>query len=61
VRKLHARNAMIVLGKNLDDPVDFIICWTPGGTGSGGTGQALRIARAYGIPVYDLGDKNGDL
>mgnify|MGYP006307016045 CR=1 FL=1 len=57
VKKLHARNAMIVLGKNLDKLVDFIICWTPGGTGSGGTGQALRIAKAYGIPIYDLGSK----
>lgn len=53
--RLHARNAQIVLGANLDDPVCFVLCWTPGGSGSGGTGQALRIARAHGIPVYDIG------
>lgn len=53
--RLHARNAQIVLGANLDDPVRFVLCWTPGGSGSGGTGQALRIARAHGIPVYDFG------
>jgi hypothetical protein len=60
-RRLHARNAQIVLGANLDDPVAFVLCWTPGGSGSGGTGQAIRIARAYGIPVYDLGSPAGAL
>jgi len=40
----HARNSAIVLGANLDDPVDFIVCWTRGGRIAGGTGQALRIA-----------------
>jgi hypothetical protein len=39
----------------LNDPVSFIVCYTPGGSGQGGTGQALRVARAYNIPVTDLG------
>jgi hypothetical protein len=56
VRGLHARNGQIVLGRNLDTPVDEVICWTPGASGSGGTGQALRIAKAFEIPVIDLGD-----
>lgn len=43
-RNCHARNSAIVLGANLDDPVDFIVCWTRGGRIAGGTGQALRIA-----------------
>lgn len=33
----------------------FVICWTKGGRGQGGTGQALRIAIRYGVPVFDLG------
>lgn len=55
VRKLHARNAHQVLGPQLDEPVRFVLCWTPKGSGSGGTGQAIRIARAHEIPVYDCG------
>lgn len=53
-RQLHARNSMIMLGRNLDDPVNFVVCWTPGGHPIGGTGQALRIATAYKIPVFNL-------
>lgn len=59
-RKLHARNGMQVLGYYLDKPSDFVICWTLGATGIGGTGQALRIARAHNIPIYDL-DSVGEL
>lgn len=55
-RKLHARNCFQVLGPQLDRPSDFIICWTQGGLGGGGTGQALRLAKALNIPIYDLGD-----
>lgn len=51
---LHARNSGIMLGENLDSPVDFVVCWTKDGKASGGTGQALRIAKEYNIPVYNL-------
>lgn len=51
---LHGRNAHQVLGLYLGDPVEFVLCWTPEGTGGGGTGQALRIAQAHAVPVYDL-------
>lgn len=60
VQLLHARNAHQVLGRELDEPAQFVICWTPDGSldgrgsNSGGTGQALRIAAAYQIPVYNL-------
>lgn len=54
-KKLHGRNAMIVLGKDLKTPVDFIVCWTKDGKISGGTGQALRIAEFYNIKVYNYG------
>lgn len=59
-RALHARNAHQILGAGLDDPVRFVLCWTPDGSldGSsrqaGGTGQALRIASARGIEVLNL-------
>lgn len=53
-RDLHARNSLIMLGDWLDDPVKFVVCWTSQGRTVGGTGQALRIAAAYGIPVFNL-------
>jgi hypothetical protein len=55
-RKLHTRNVYQILGRDLATPVEAVICWTPAGSGSGGTGQALRIARAHNIPIRDLGD-----
>lgn len=58
VRELIARNAHQVLGYSCEDPVDAVICYTPDAKGEGGTGQAIRIAHAYDIPVYDLADKN---
>jgi len=34
VRKLHARNAAVLLGETLDRPVDAVVCWSArGGTG----------------------------
>ena len=54
VRKLMARNSMIIFGEAGDDPVDEIICWTLGGEARGGTGQALRIAEDWNIPVTNL-------
>ena len=53
-KKLIARDGFQVLGLDLKTPSAFVICWTKGGKGGGGTGQAIRIARSYSIPVYDL-------
>jgi hypothetical protein len=58
-QQLHARNSAIMLGASLAEPVDFVCCWTPDGLVKGGTGQALRIAAAYGIPVFNLGAVTG--
>lgn len=55
-RLLMARNSYQVLGPDLDDPVAFVVCWTPDGQASGGTGQALRIAADHDIPVFNLHD-----
>ncbi len=54
VRKLHARNAAVLLGPGLDSPVAAVVAWTPGGAVTGGTGLALRIADAHGIPAFNL-------
>lgn len=54
-RKLQSRNSHQILGWDLKTPSQFVICWTEGGKGSGGTGQAIRIAKHYGIPVFDAG------
>lgn len=51
---LHARNSMILLGPQLNDPVTVVVCWTANGGIMGGTGQALRIAEAYNIPTFNL-------
>lgn len=56
VRKIHARNCYQVLGLELKEPSEFIMCWTPEGKITGGTGQALRIALDFEIPIINLGD-----
>lgn len=55
-RSLHARNGFQVLGRDLITPSKFICCWTIDGKATGGTGQALRIAAAYSIPIFNLFD-----
>lgn len=53
-QNLHGRNAMILLGKNLDNPVEFVVCWTKDGRDTGGTGMGIRIATSRGIRVCNL-------
>lgn len=55
IKKLHGRNAYQVLGKTLEKPATVIICYTTGGKIKGGTGQALRIAKAHQVPVLNFG------
>ena len=55
-QQCHGRNAMILLGKDLTTPANMVVCWTPGGEEVGGTGQGIRIARAYEIAIRNLGD-----
>jgi hypothetical protein len=59
VRLLMARNAYQILGPDLHTPTQFVICWTPNGSGKGGTGQSIRMADALKIPVVDLGHPMG--
>lgn len=55
MKNIMARNSYQVLGQDLESPVLFVLCWTPNGSGQGGTGQAIRIAKAHDIPVFDMG------
>jgi len=54
VQGLLARNMMQMLGFNGDTPVEFVLCWTPDGEDSGGTGYLIRAAEDHGITVYNL-------
>lgn len=54
-KKLIARDAYQILGTHLNSPVNFVICYTAGGRVDGGTGQAIRIALDYNIPVINAG------
>jgi hypothetical protein len=59
---LVARNMHQVLGPMLDDPVKFVICYTPDGCESaskytqktGGTGSAIALASKHFIPVFNI-------
>lgn len=52
-KKLHGRNSQIILGQSLDQPVQFVLYWTPAGK-TGGTGQALRLCKALGIKTIPV-------
>ena len=56
-RKLHGRNAAIILDTDLRSPVEAVICWTPNGARTGGTATAIRLAESRNIPVYNLARK----
>lgn len=61
-RRLLTRNAFQVLGPQLDDPVAAVLCWALESRleagrvvdVAGGTGLAVRLASAHGIPVLNL-------
>lgn len=60
-RLMHQRNGRIMVGlealHGLEvKAVSFVICWTPEGKITGGTGHALRIAETLGIPVINFGE-----
>ena len=53
-RRLHGRNAQIIMGEKLDKPVDFVVCWTPKGAMTGGTATGISMAQVNSIPVYNI-------
>ncbi len=56
VKLIKSRNVYQVMGEDLKSPSDVVICWTPNGEIVGGTGLALKIAGACGIPIINVGD-----
>lgn len=63
---LMARNTMQIFGADFKTRSEFVVCWTPDGCendqkttmDTGGTGQAIRIAQAYEIPIFNLKNKD---
>lgn len=53
-RKLHGRNMHIVLGPQLVDPVQWVLCWTEEGRRRGGTATTIRLAEKRRIKVFNL-------
>ena len=57
-----ARNVVQVLGEDLESPSRVVLCYAKGSRFldgklcdvAGGTGQAVRVAYAQGIPVFNL-------
>lgn len=52
---LHSRNCYQVLGKTLDIPSEFLVCWTENAQLVGGTRTAIVLAERNKIPVLNLG------
>lgn len=59
-RDFHARNVYQILGEDLVSHSKFVLCWTEGGKIKGGTGQALRMAEHFKIPVINFGNLSTD-
>lgn len=58
-KTLHTRNVYQVLGKDLNTPSKFLMCWakpTKNGV-SGGTNTAYTLARQRGVSCFNLYDK----
>ena len=55
-KKLHTRNVYQIAGAALNDPVDFVLCWTQNSADVGGTRTAIVFARDLTIPVYNFGN-----
>ncbi|QPB12418.1 hypothetical protein [Providencia phage PSTCR6] len=59
-QKLLTRNAFQVLGLDLESPTDAVLFYAPEdkyGNVKGGTRVAVRIARAKGIPTFNMYDQ----
>ena len=51
--KFMRRNYRQVIGFNGLNS-EFVICWTPDGKDSGGPGFAMKVAKHYNIPIFNL-------
>ena len=62
-KNAHARNAMILMGENLDDPVEFtayIKSDLEQEVTDGGTGVTLKMAKHFGITTICINTKTFD-
>lgn len=65
-KRFLARDCQQVSGQNLDDFVDFVVCYTRDGCehhddrtrDTGGTGQAISYASLNNVPVFNLHNKD---
>lgn len=53
-KQLLARNVCILLGQNIDSPVDVVLYWRPEHISYGGTLHAVTIAKANDIPCFNV-------
>lgn len=57
-KQCHTRNYFQIMGSKAQErPVNAVVCWTPigkRGQATGGTKQALSIAAANDIPIFNL-------
>lgn len=67
IKRMMARNVQQVFGLELDQPCEVVLCWTPDGAETrttretGGTGQAIRIAIDWDIPIINFLDPLAEL
>ena len=57
-KKFMTRNVYQVIGKDLESPSKFVVCWTPKGEIVGGTAQAMKLAQKLDIPIFNLYNAN---
>jgi hypothetical protein len=53
-KNAHTRNVAQVLGWTLENPSQFVFCYTSNGKKKGGTAQAMRVAEAFDVPIFNL-------
>lgn len=54
VKRLHARNILQILGKDVATPTHVVLCWTPEGKALGGTATAIKMAEELEIEVVNF-------
>jgi len=53
-RKLMMRNVSIIMGPELNDPVEFVAYWHPNRKPDGGTANAVKLAQSLNIPCFNI-------
>lgn len=55
-KKMMCRNVWQILDCDLQNSVNAVVCYNEGGFESGGTSQAMRVAKDYNIPIFNMTD-----